>query len=55
MLASPSVQRITDDPGAPYEAMAIAEAKAGPSAVGPVSSRANSFFYRISFVSLIDF
>jgi hypothetical protein len=37
-LASPSVQITTVDPGAPWAAIAIELAIAGPRAVGPVSS-----------------
>jgi hypothetical protein len=55
MFARPSVQRITEDPGAPYAAIAMAVVKAGPKAVGPVSSNAIIFFYRAPFVSLIAF
>jgi hypothetical protein len=51
----PSVQRTTDEPGAPYVAIAMAEAKAGPRAVGPVSSRPMILADRISLVSLIVF
>jgi hypothetical protein len=45
-FASPSVQTTTIDPGAPYDAMAIAVVTAGPRAVGPVSSRLINFFYK---------
>lgn len=43
-MANPSVQRITYDPGAPYPAKATEVNKAGPRAVGPVSSRLNKCF-----------
>lgn len=35
MFARPSVQRITDEPGLPFEAISIAATKAGPNAVCP--------------------
>jgi hypothetical protein len=44
-LASPSVQITTVDPGAPWAAIAIELAIAGPRAVGPVSSSFISFSY----------
>jgi hypothetical protein len=46
MFASPSVQTTTIEPGAPSEAIAIDVSTAGPSAVGPVSSRLINFFYK---------
>jgi hypothetical protein len=54
-FARPSVQRTTEEPGDPCAAIAIAEAKAGPRAVGPVSSRHKSLVERIALVSLIGF
>jgi hypothetical protein len=42
-FARPSVQRTTEEPGDPYAAIDIAVNKAGPRAVGPVSSIAKSF------------
>ncbi|MFN7881089.1 MAG: hypothetical protein ACK5NI_01205 [bacterium] len=40
------MQTTTIEPGAPYDAIAIAVVTAGPRAVGPVSSRLINFFYK---------
>jgi len=38
MLAKPSVQRNTEEPGLPFPAISIAVTRAGPSAVCPLAS-----------------
>lgn len=47
------MQIITYEPGIPYEAIATEVSKAGPNAVGPVSSIPINFSYKTPLVSLI--
>lgn len=48
ILASPSVHKTTEEPGLPFDAKTIDVSKAGPRAVGPVSSRDRSFLASFS-------